>query len=475
MPRPGVEVEVVQDVAYQGPILDTGQGFFAGFTERGPDVGTARSEGEFVDKWGDRSTDANFHDGVKSFFSEGGGTAYISRDVGPGSDVATAALGTGAMVDAISGGEWGNDIDVRAVYADGSDAAGEPIHIEVDYKDEPVERSTKLSSVDDMVAWAEKNSNFVRFTPEATPDLPAGGTSAALGGGVDGTSDAGSFTAALDRFTYEMGPGQVGSPGRDDPETHLSIGAHIDRNHRCAVIDLPLTESPTELIAARGELDGQVGARSTLAMGSWLNYPFVVAPAVVTIPYSGVQMGIIARTDKLGDVSAVAAGSNGISRLATGLANDFTDADRTNLNANGVTLGRQMFGRVRTYGYRTAAGPDIRDNWTFFQESRVIMAIAHQCNATLEEYVFDTIDGKGHLLVHAKNALIGVCSAFYQAGSLFGATAQEAFKVVCDFSNNPIDTIRLGELHASVYLRTSKIAEWVKVDIVKVPTEREVV
>jgi hypothetical protein len=133
-----------------------------------------------------------------------------------------------------------------------------------------------------------------------------------------------------------------------------------------------------------------------------------------------------------------------------------------------------MYGLVRTYGYRTAGGPDVRDNWTFFQESRVIMAIAHECNAAVEDYVFDTIDGLGHLFVDVKNVLSGICMPYFTDGALYGPTPERAFRIVCDETNNPIATIRTGEVHAFVYLKTSKVAEWVKIDIVKVPIEKEV-
>jgi hypothetical protein len=39
---------------------------------------------------------------------------------------------------------------------------------------------------------------------------------------------------------------------------------------------------------------------------------------------------------------------------------------------------------------------------------------------------------------------------------------------------NTLETIKLGEVHAAIYVKTSKVAEWVAIKIVKVPTEREV-
>lgn len=478
MPRPGVDVEVLDEAVEQGAILDTGQGFFAGWTERGPDLGVARSSGDFKNRWGGRAANSALWDDVIGFFGEGGSAAVISRDISTDALVASDNLGSDVTVDAIGAGVWGNDVQVIATYATGSDTAGEPIYIEVNYLGSKVEQSTTVHDVDELIAWAMDKSNYVRFSKSSPSGvLPDDGDIADLAGGGDGTvaaRDLGTFNDALDRFTYDLGAGQVAAPGVTDPDYHKAIGVHIDANHRCAVVDLEDTNDKMDLLAARAELDGQPGARAMLAMGHHLRYPAQTPPASVIIPYSGIQMGIIARVDKGGDPAAVAAGANAVSRLALGVSQTFSDADREELNANGVTLGREMFGAVRTYGYRTAAGPDIRDNWTFFQESRVIMAIAHESNAGLEEYVFDTIDGRLHLLVSAKNMLTGICMKYWQAGALYGTESNQAFRVICDGSNNSIDTIKLGEIHAMIKLKTSKIAEWVKLNIVKVPTEQEV-
>jgi phage tail sheath protein FI len=249
-----------------------------------------------------------------------------------------------------------------------------------------------------------------------------------------------------------------------------ALGNHLEDNDRVGVVDLAESADPMALLAARTAFNGKRGSKLILAIGSWLSYPSETPPATIVIPYSGTQMGMIARVDAGGDPAAVAAGSNAISNRALGLTKQFSDADRETLNAGGVTLGREMYGLVRTYGYRTAAGPDYNLNWTFFQESRVVMAIAHECNAAVEEYVFDTIDGLRHLFSKVENVLVGICNRYWLSGALFGASPGEGFRV--DMSVNTVDTIKLGEIHAAVYVKTSKVAEWVQISIIKVPLER---
>jgi hypothetical protein len=129
---------------------------------------------------------------------------------------------------------------------------------------------------------------------------------------------------------------------------------------------------------------------------------------------------------------------------------------------------------VRTYGYRTAAGPD-DTNWLWFGNSRVIMAIAHESDALAENYVLRQIDGRGQLFAALETDLRGMLLAYYNAGALFGETPQDAFDVDTSSAVNTIETIAAGEVHATIRVKCSPAAEWVRIDVVKVPVERALV
>lgn len=474
MPRPGVDVDVVDIAAGSAPILDTGQGFFVGATEIGPEVDRAASAAEFKTKWGARVVGATaMYDAVLSFFDEGGSAAIISRVASTTAVKATALFGTGLIADAISGGLWGNTVTVVALTPPGgAGTAGDPIQISVRISGVEKERSRTVATPADAIAWAKSDSDIIRFRVGAgAAVVPTTGVTATLATGTAGAALAPTdYQTALGRFQYQMGPGQVGMPGITDTTVMGYLGQHLEDQDRVAVVDLADTGVVASLQSARNAFNNMKGARLMLAMGHWLLYPTETPPATQLIPYSGVQMGMIARVDAQGDPSAVAAGSNAISRRALGMSYEFTDTERQALNANGVNLGRQFGGLVRTYGYRSGAGVEYNLNWTFFQESRVVMAIAHEANAAVEEYVFDTIDGFNHLFVHVKNVLVGICMRYFDAGALYGASPQDAFRI--DMSVNTIATIALGEVHAAIYLKTSKVAEWVQISIIKVPVER---
>jgi hypothetical protein len=105
----------------------------------------------------------------------------------------------------------------------------------------------------------------------------------------------------------------------------------------------------------------------------------------------------------------------------------------------------------------------------------VVNAVAHECDSVMEEFVLQTIDGRGKIFIRVAVALTGICQRYWQANALFGETAEEAFRVDTSYPGvNTIATAAAGEIHATVRLKTSRVAEWIALDIVKVPPTRQV-
>ena len=190
------------------------------------------------------------------------------------------------------------------------------------------------------------------------------------------------------------------------------------------------------------------------------------------MPPSGVQAALIARSDAVtGNPNEAAAGANGIHRGTLGFSQVYSDADRKSLNEQGVTLAKEKYGSVRTYGGRTAAGP-ADTNWLPFGNARVLMAVAHEADAIAENYVFKQIDGGRRLFAALESDLVGICLRYFNLGALFGATAEEAFNVDTGEQVNTLQTIAALEVHAVIRLKASPFGEWVAIDIVKVPIQQ---
>lgn len=474
MPRPGVTTQVLDDFAPAGPVTNTGTGFVVGVTERGPanTPTLITSWRQFKDTFGGAGSD--LFKAAYAFFNEGGLFLWVVRAVASDAVAATGTATGWLDFTAISPGAWGNAVSV-AVDPQGIAVDPEVVKYVVTVSDNGVAKERSLPLPAEEVPGFK--SSYVMIEETDTPTPPAGDAptlNVDLSSGADGaTLGTAELGASLDTLRYDLGPGQVSIPGNSDPEVHALLDAHCDKYHRVALADLPDTGDPLDLTAAVEAialLDGK--GRQILSLGHRVSYPGEVAPAVWDVPYSGVQLGIIARTDGLNDPSQVAAGAVGYSRLALAPKRDFTDDERETLNYQGVTLAKMVNNQFRTYGYRTTAG-QAETNWVFFQESRVVMGIAHECDALMEDFVFQTIDGRGKIFGRINVALTGVCQRYWTANALFGDTPNEAFVVDTSYPGiNTVETVAAGEIHAQVRIKTSRVAEWIALDIVKTPLER---
>jgi hypothetical protein len=471
MPRPGTDIRIVDGAAGGGPSLDTGQAFFAGVAARGSASKAVKvvSTPDYETKFGPRSGGSLLYDAVSSFFAEGGGALYVSRAIGAGSAAASGQLGGAAGLQATSAspGTWGNATKVSAV----APAFGTGVEISVENPaGTEVDRSPALGTNDAIVAWAA-GRDWVTFT-KLGDTLPTDGQTVTLTTGADGSAPGtADVAAALARFEYGLGPGQVAAPGYTTTAVHTEVLAHCDAMRRVGLLDLPDSASSASLVTAVQALADVPGVRYGQALAPWLSYPGP-SGAPVLVPFSGVQAALIARADAAsGNPNQAAAGASGIHRGTLGLSQEYDDDARRSLNEQGVTLAKVKYGSVRTYGGRTAAGP-ADTNWLPFGNSRVLMALAHEADAVAENYVFRQIDGGRRVFAALESDLNGVCLRYFNLGALYGESAEEAFSVDTGPQVNTIATISAQEIHAVIRARVSPFGEWVAIDVVKVPIQQ---
>ena len=234
------------------------------------------------------------YDAVASFFGEGGGTLYVARAAGTGAVQATGQLGgaAGLTARAASPGVWGNTVKVTAV----APAFGTGVEISVE---SPVgTRSTappRCATNDAIVAWSQ-GREWVTFT-KLGDTLPTAAQTVTLTTGADGSAPGtADVAAALARFEYGLGPGQVAAPGYTTTVVHQELLKHVEAMRRVALVDLPDSASGATLVAAVQALATTKGVRFAQALAPWLSYPGP-AGAPVTVPFSGVQAALIARAD----------------------------------------------------------------------------------------------------------------------------------------------------------------------------------
>jgi uncharacterized protein len=343
-----------------------------------------------------------------------------------------------------------------------------PGRVLVTFAGELVERSPLMLTAGDAVGWSQ-TSAYVRITADDETEPLVGFVQASTGmsGGVD-DNNVGSVQVAqaLERLPFHLGPGQVLYPGTVDPAFHGAILGHCETNKRACLLDLN-DESQAALASSVTELYTLEGARWGQGLAPRLLYPGSAGGTTIQMPYSAVQAGIIARSDRLsGNPNQPAAGENGISLRARALTREYTDDQREELNELGVTLAKLRLGAVRTYGGRTVAGPN-QPVWKWYGGSRVVSAITHEADASAEQFVLRQIDGAGRIFLELQTAMTAICARYWQLGALYGEFAEDAFHVETGEAVNTPDTINNGEIHAHIRVRTSPSAEWVLIEIAK--------
>jgi phage tail sheath protein FI len=478
---PGHTVTIGESAASPGDAPSTSNAFWVGYLERGPVDAPIKviSLTDAVEKAGDRlAADPTLYDSIDAAFREGASVIYLGRIVGP--DAATAI---GQLIDrdslptlgisATSEGDWGNDIKVSCVF----DAGGTFI-LTVYYDGAIVEASPSLANAGEAVLWAQQNSAYIVLedltTAYESAEDPRTQDETLEGGDSDLTNATTTeLEVALNLFRNDLGAGQVAAPGFTSSEVHDALLAHAVANNRRALLDLVDTDDEDTLagvaLALRAADDN--GARFGGAFAPRFRIPGISAGTTRTVPYSAIQTGLIARAEGAGlTPNKAAAGKNGRCRYATGLTQDFTDAQREVLNDSGVNAAILIRGIPTTYGNRTLTNPTTDGDWKSFSASRLVMAVAAASAEVMADYDFEEIDGHGYVFKKLQGDLSGrACMPFYLANSLYGQTPEEAFNVNTGPDVNTPTTIAAEQIKAKVAIRVSSTGEMLLTEIVKVP------
>jgi hypothetical protein len=456
---PGVIVSQSPTLPPQSVPADTSTWFVAGITTRGalaPILVT--SLGAFADKLGARLATSPLYDAAETFFREGGSRLYVSRVTGATSATATKNLLDGGAavsltVNANSPGVWGNGLQVAVV----AGTAGGTFQIQVTYGGVVVEQSGDLPTTADAVNWSTTNDPAV-----AAPASLTGGTD-------DATITDAIWKAALDKFSKDLGTGLVSQVGRTSTQAHLDTLAHAQANNRAALLDG--TDTPTvatlttQATADRAGGYGHYGA----LFAPWVVVPGLTPGTTRTVPPSALVAGLIGRNEGLLSPNSPAAGDNGVARYAVGLSQaDWTDANRDTLNSGGVNIIRVLRAQVKVYGWRSLADPNTEPDWLSFGSARLYSAIAADAATIAETYVLNQIDGQGLLISQFGGDLTAMLLTYWNEGSLYGVTPDEAFSVDVGDQVNTDSTIAAGELHAVLAVRMSPMSEKVIIQIVKI-------
>ena len=426
---------------------------------------------DYARQFGGLDVNSRGGDALYAFFNVmRGDRALVVRVVGPAAQFASLTVkdrGVGAaQKDAwkIESKDYpGDDTDILVTIED--DGAGFVKVTERSVRLKVVKTHRKVANDAASIARVNRDAVLIRLvdqnsTNAAPTNLPALTAETALAGGTD---DAANITAAtyigtddgttkkgLHCFADEdYGTGTVALPGVTTESARVALYAHAEVFRRIAVPDLPQGYTKDQAVAARQAHSSTFGAlywpyvRYDDFMGSGLEKLY---------PASGFVAGAIAEAVTRVGVWQAPAGEFGRIRGARGVElsaagqPQVDNSTRGYLGENQVNPIAVMRGEVKIYDALViTADPRVQ----MIHELAVLNYLYYAIKRSLENLTFRTIDGSGRLFGEARRVVEQLCRELWDEGrgGLYGATEEEAFRVVCDESNNPRESLDRQELN----------------------------
>lgn len=252
---------------------------------------------------------------------------------------------------------------------------------------------------------------------------------------------------------------------------------HCERHKdRVAILDAPLDANSNRSLTLQEVQDWRRQFDSERGFAA-LYYPWirVVDPLklggnpVRTIPGCGHIAGLYARSDF--EVGPHKAPANGELLWAEDVTAAINDEEQAILNPEGINCIRAFPGRgIRVYGARTASSnPD----WRYINVRRLMMMIEEAVDESTQWTVFEPND------LNLRRSLIlsvsGFLESLWQRGALVGETAEEAFYIKCDETNNPPEIVNQGKIITEIGVAPTHPAEFIVFRIGRTLEELEIV
>jgi hypothetical protein len=237
----------------------------------------------------------------------------------------------------------------------------------------------------------------------------------------------------------------------------LLLAAPVTRDLATGLFAGPNAERST---AWRQSLDNTVDdleASCAAFYHPWLNTQDTLTAPIVEMPPTPYAAGILARRDLARGPHVAAANERlvGVVSLSP-MVDDTINAAlyQSPLNINPMRAFPGI--GIQIWGARTLSG----DQWLrYLPVRRCLSAIERRALAALRPLVFEP--NTPTLWFQITQAVLGILLPAFNAGALRGETADEAFYVRCDASNNPSDTIAAGQVLCEVGVAIAAPAEFI--------------
>lgn len=480
---PGV---LVQTATRSGPaatgLAPAATYYLSGLTERGPtdEAVALRSMADYERFFGGRVSYGSVYDSLTTFFAEGGALAYVGRAVGAAAGngflILQDTAGTPAAtlrVEALGAGAWSSGVTVQV--SAGTQAS--TFNLLVAYQG-VTETYTNLASPSAAVA-ALKQSSWVRAIDQgsataAPANNPAVLAVTALSAGNDDRAavNAAGYLAALDRLGPGLGAGAVAIPGQAAAAVAAGVAAHAKANHRIGLLATLAAQTPVQAIAEKAAV--QAAAADEEYLG--LFYPWILVPdgagGTRTVPPEGYVAGARARAHLRDGAWRAPGGELSSARYVVGVERDLTRAESDNLDDNEVSALRSVAGTVRVYGWRSLSLNEA--DYALLTGRDVLNYLVTEGEKRLEQYVFRSIDARGHLFSELAAEVTGLVEPIRVAGGLFEAYNLEGdqldpgYRVDVGPGVNTSASLLASEARVSLLVRIAPTGSLIRLTVTKV-------
>jgi len=465
---------------------------FFGEASRGPSTATlVTSWSEYRTLYGELSQTSDLGFAVYHYFSNGGKDAYIVRVTS--STAASASItvpyypnGVGSAsavlftANAISKGTWGNSLTVE--FTAGTTAATASIipsfNLIVKLSGVEVERWNDLSPESSanryLVTILNNYSNYLdgvvigggvaSETADATWAYKSSATSFASGSNGAATQDS-DYVSALSQLDNVEGVLLLNAVNKTGTTlVNEFITKAEARGDSFVIIDPDMTESNVATIG------GTIVGNYTSSNYAAVYYPHLLmidpsktGPGAIraTAP-GGAVAGAYVRTEIERTVAKTPAGFNVTVRNALGLGTAFTELQTGTLYGtyNINTLKAIPGGGIVINGGRTL---DKSAPGKYISARRTLNYLKQVLKDATSYSVFEPNDER--LWTQLSMGVSTLLAEFWTQGGLKGATANEAFYVTCDSSNNTAITVDNGEVHLEVGVALQYPAEFIVINL----------
>lgn len=223
--------------------------------------------------------------------------------------------------------------------------------------------------------------------------------------------------------------------------------------------------NPSDARLALGLVTTERSGLSSARGHSWYYFPYLKDLAGTVVPASAAIAGLAIRRSIRQGFKEPPAGTEYPLYSVKSLTVEVDDVTQSILNPQGINCIRSLpFDGIVAWGARTlSSSPFYR-----YGHTRVILNVLEgTLRDAYRSIVFSTVDGLGAKMAQVKGTAAGICEDLRTNGALYGSSPQDAYRVICDSTNNPPSQLEAGALYADVLVKPSPMIEFLGVRVIR--------